>query len=227
MDKRIKVNIDFEMNIQSLLKLLNANETSPIRKRTLKVASLVRNKVKPKYILKEFKLSEVASDFIEINSQRFNSRVIPKQLKHTEKVFLFIATAGMEIAQYLNSVTDMLDKYILDKVAYMGYLSAIEDMQDYLLNFYNIKKYTSLCPGSIPDWDVREVNKIFELIGSEYRNIGVSVLKSGMINPVQSTSGILFEANDIFHSCNICQMVNCPNRKVEFNKEKQIEMFKL
>lgn len=226
MRKKININYDFEINMELLLKLLNVNEISPVAKKAFKVAELAKNKVKPKFIIKEFKLGEIGNDFIEINSQRFHSRVIPKQLKNAKTAFIFIATCGTEILEYASSVTNMFDNYLLDQIAYLGFLTAMDDIQDYLLNNFDIKKYISLGPGSIPDWNLKEVNKIFKLIGDDYKKIGVSVLESGMINPVKSVSGIIFETDDTFHSCIICKMANCPNRKAEFEEAKEIEMMK-
>lgn len=227
MSNKVKMDIDFEFNMDQLLKLLNVNESSPVAKRALKVAKGAEGKVKPKYILKEVKLGEIGNDFVEINSQKFYSKVIAKHLKKVETAFAFIATGGVEIAEYLHSVTNTLDNYILDQIAYMGFLAAIENKQNYLLNNYNIEKFTSLAPGSIPDWELKEVKKIFKLIGNDYEKIGVSVIDSGIINPIKSVSGILFNTDNPFYSCMICQMVNCPNRKAEFDKAKQIEMLEL
>lgn len=226
MHKKIEMNINFEINMELLLELLGVSETSPVAKRAFKVAELAKGKVRPQYILKEFKLGEIGDDFIQINSQSFYSRVIPKHLKEVETVFLFIVTSGIEITKHLSSVTNTLDNFILDQIAYMGFLAAIEDKKDYLLKNLNIKQFTSLAPGSIPDWELTEVKKIFKLIGNDYKKIGVSVLESGMIHPIKSASGILFNSDNPFYSCIICQMENCPSRKVEFDEVQQIEMMK-
>lgn len=206
---------------------MKTNESTDIAHRALSIANDVEGIVKPRFILKEINIDSLNSDSVVINSIEFNSIILADRLKGHTAVFAFIITSGKEIASYMNYVTDYLDNYILDQIAYMGYLSALKNMQETLGNSFNINRYTSLAPGSLLDWNVEEVKKIFKLIGDDYKKIDVDVMDSGMVNPIKSTSGILFETNDVFHSCEICMKVNCPSREAEYNEKKYNEMINL
>lgn len=210
-----------------LIKLLKTNKSTSIARDALLIANRVRDIIKPKFILKKANIDKVNSDGVVINYNKFKSKILANKLKNQSNVFAFIITGGKEIALYMNSVSDFFENYILDQIAYMGYLSALNSMQETLENNFNVKKYITLAPGSLADWDVGEVLKIFKLIGNDYTKIGVKVLDSGMVDPIKSTSGILFESDDSFYSCEICMRINCPNRESEFCEEKYTEMINL
>ena len=94
-------------------------------------------------------------------------------------------------------------------------------MRDRIKNDYNVQGISHINPGSIKDWSTIEVNKIYNLLKNPI-NLGISVLESGMINPVRSVSGFMFLSESEFHNCILCRKVDCPNRRAEFDEEEYI-----
>lgn len=216
----IDTDIDFKINKDLLLKLLHTDESSSIASEALSIANDVKSIVKPKFILKRLNIDDVNNDSVMINSNKFKSKILAHHLKEESAAFVYIVTCGKDISDYADSTSDYLQNYILDQIAYMGYLTALQSMKKALEKDFNVKKYISFAPGSVLDWNVVEVKKIFKLFDEEYKKLGVNVLDSGLIDPLKSTSGILIESENDFHSCATCNKIKCPNRKREFDEEK-------
>lgn len=215
----IETNINFKFDEKLFFKLLNIKKSAPVANTALKIANDIECLPRPKYILKKLSIDNVDYYGVTIASNRFRSKILAHQLQGKSTVFAFIATCGKEIFNYAKHAANYLENYIIDQVAYMAYLTALEHMQKTLEENFKIRKYTSLTPGSLLDWNVEEVKKVFSLFDGAYNKIGVDVLDSGLINPLKSTSGLLFKSNEVFHSCSICMKINCPNRRSEFDEK--------
>lgn len=203
----------FELNEDILSNLLKTEKDTSLYKEAYKVASDAGDIIKPKFIYKKVNIDDISKDFIIIDGIKLCSKMLADKIKGNDTAFVFIATGGNEIEAYIDQVSDCFDKYVLDIVAYMGCLSALKNMEKTIKDNYNINSYISLAPGSLPDWDVIEGKKIFELLGEDYKKIGVRILESGMIGPVKSVAGILFESQGTFNSCEVCMRQNCPTRR--------------
>lgn len=224
MSETIRKKIAFKADLDALLELLKSEKDSMIGQRAKELIDQLTGKIKPKYLIKEVKLDKIGEDHVLVNGQRLSSRVLAKQLEGAKSIYIFLASCGREIADYHKSIEDPLDHYIIDQMAYLGYLRAVELLEEELTNTYGIKKYNSLAPGSTPDWSIEEVNTIFALTDGGREEIGLSVLESGMIDPVKSLSGLIIETDKAFNSCQICQRLNCPTRKNDFDQEDYKEM---
>lgn len=203
----------FVLNWDMLADLLKTEKDTLLYKEAYKIACNAESIIKPKSIYKKVNIDDLGKDLIIINGIKFCSKMLADKIRGNETAFVFIATGGNEIAAYIDKVSDCFDKYVLDIVAYMGCLSALKNMEKTIKDNYNINKYISLAPGSLPDWDVIEGKKIFELLGEDYKKIGVRILESGMFEPVKSVAGILFESRDTFNSCEVCMRQDCPTRR--------------
>lgn len=224
MDSIANTEVQYSFNLQQLLKLLNTNESTYIASRTSELADEYAHLIKPKYIFKKALVDNITNNTVTIKNEIFNSKVLAKKLSGCNTVYIYIATCGKEIDNALKGISDPLDYYIVDQIMYTGYLSALNEMHQYMANELHIEKHNSLCPGSVPDWSVEEVIKLFNIFGEDYKKIGVNVLESGLIDPLKSTSGILYESDEPFHSCEICKKENCPNRRADFDEIKYLEM---
>ena len=203
----------FELNEDLLANLLKTEKDTPLYKDAVKAVSYAECIIKPKFIYKKVNIDDIGKDFILIDDIKFCSKILANKIRGKDTAFVFIATGGKEIAIYIDEVSDCFEKYVLDIAAYMGCLSALKNMEEAIKETYNIDRYISLAPGSLPDWDVIEGKKIFELFGHDYKKVGVRILESGMIEPVKSVTGILFESEDAFNSCEVCMRQDCPTRR--------------
>jgi hypothetical protein len=183
--------------------------------------------LQPAYLIRRFPIESITDSGVVIGGQSFRSRIVANKLQGHDYTWMYIATSGKEISEYLETVEDPLDKYILDQIAYFGCVQAMEEMTQAIDTQLGIARHIKLSPGSIIDWSVEEVKKFFLLLEGDYQKLGVRVLDSGLIDPLKSVSGVLVAAEEEFESCDICERANCPNRKTPFDEEKYSQMINL
>lgn len=212
----------FEPDKNLLAKLLKVHKDTLLFKDAMAFVNIKKDLIKPKFILKRFEIYKVYDTGLVIGDIKLNSKTLVKMLNINAPIFVFAGTGGKEIELYADDLTDYFEKYVLDQMAYMGCLYSLEAMRQTLKNTYKIENYISFAPGSLPDWDVIETKKIFELMGEEYKKIGLRILDSGMVDPLKTISGILFESNDVFNSCQLCNRENCPTRLRNYVSKLQI-----
>lgn len=224
MNSIFNTEINYTVNKDLLLKLMKTSESTYIGERTIELAEKYEDLMKPKYIFKKLNIDSITDDTVTIGNEIFHSKVLATKLFGHSSVYIYIATSGKEIDEISKEFSDVLDYYIMDQISYSGYLCALDDMYKYMSDKYEINKFISLCAGSVPDWSVEEVIKIFNIFGENYKEIGVNVLESGLVEPLKSTSGILFATDETFHSCEICKKENCPSRYADFDEMLSLEL---
>lgn len=208
----IKTHINFKYNENLLSNLLKVHKDSPLFKDALLIAGTIKSLIKPKFILKKCETYKVCESTVGIDYISFNSKTFAEKLNKSTSLFMFAATGGKEIEFHADDLNDYFEKYVINQIAYMGCLSALESMREVLKNTYGINNYITLAPGSLSDWDVIETKQLYELMGEDYKKIGIRVLDSGMVEPINTVSGVIFESEDTFSSCELCMRANCPTR---------------
>ncbi len=222
----IKTEISFKPDDSLLLKLLKIKDNDSMIKEALTILNKVKDLVKPKLIIKKVEINEIGKGYILINNISLNSRILAKKAEgsRSNTAYLFIAVGGNEIDELTMSVTDYYESYVLDQIAYMSCVRALEAVKSALVKEFNVKKYITLLPGSLPDWDASELLKITDIIGDDYSKIGVGITEMGMLKPAKSVCGLAIESEDSFSSCEICTKENCPNREAELDMMKHKEL---
>lgn len=215
----IRDNIDFIINSDKLMKLLKTDTTTLLAKEALIIAKKVEGKIKAKFILKKVSIEKIEDNYVVIDGITFNSRILAEKLNNCPYniVFAFIASGGSGTSSYISGVADLFEAYVLDQIAYLSYLSALEAIEIVLEKNFNIKKYISMVPGSINDWHIAELRKIFGLFNGAYRKIDVGLTDGGMMDPVKTTAGLIFQSTDSFCTCEICTKDDCSYRKSPCN----------
>lgn len=220
--------IEYICDLDALRKRLHYEDTeSELFIRAMELLEEARPLLKPAFAIKELSVGLVSEKGITIGDQFFNSKIVANKLKNETNAFSYIATCGREISTYIENTEDALDQYILDQIAYLAYLQAMNQMTLEAENQLGIERQIRLCPGSVIDWSVADVKKIFALMDGLYQDLDISVLSSGLIDPLKSTSGIFYASNEEFESCEICPRANCETRRVEFDEELHDRMVNL
>jgi len=220
--------IEFICDLEALCMRLHCEDMeSELFIRAMELLEEARPLLKPAFAIKELSLGLASENGIAIDDQFFNSKIVANKLKNEKNAFSYIATCGREISKYIENTEDALDQYILDQIAYLAYLQAMNQMTQESESKLGIKRQIRLCPGSIIDWSVADVKKIFALMDGLYQNLDVSVLSSGLIDPLKSTSGVFYASDEEFESCAICPRANCETRQMEFNEELHDKMVNL
>lgn len=227
MRELLREEIVFRLDQQVLLRRLHSRADSVLFQRGLELYETHAALFRPAYALREFAVTARAADGVAVGGCFFQSRILSRQLGESSSAFLYVATCGPAIGQAAAQSTDMLDHFLLDQLAYMSYLAAMEALAADMEPLLGIEKYRLLCPGSIPDWSVAEVPRIFRLLDGLPERLGLRVLDSGMIEPLKSTSGVLYETAEEFESCAICPRIRCESRRVPFDPQQHEAMSSL
>lgn len=217
--------IDFVYDEKALLERLHCEDTEaePFV-RALELLEEARPYLKPAFAVKEFSIEAHQPEGITVNGCFFKSKIVAKKLEKETNVFAYIATSGRKICEFIKKYDDILDEYILDQIAYISYLQAMDKMSLEIENQFGIEKHIRLCPGSVIDWGVEDVKNIFILMEGLYQDLDVSVMSSGLIDPLKSTSGLFYATDEEFASCEICPRSVCESRTAPFDGDLHDEM---
>jgi hypothetical protein len=154
-----------------------------------------------------------------IEGIRFNSRVMRVNLDEVHRAFPYIKTCGRELYEWKESKEEMLEKYYAEEISQMALESAGDFLSSHLKDSYGVAKTSSMNPGSLDDWPLAEQIPLFQLLGDPKGAIGVELLESMLMLPNQTVSGIRFETEEDFTSCQLCPREVCAYREVPFDRK--------
>lgn len=214
----------YQPDLEALLQLLHTEADSRLAARARKLLAEAEGIIRPCFLLRELPVGRDQSGLAVVNGVVITSQVVARRIGSQASLLAYVISCGPEIAAFGNCRSDLLDRYILDQIAYLGYLQAKAALLDYVEQELLISRYNLLSPGSIVDWSVAEAVKIFELLDGAYQQLKIRVLESGMIDPLKSTSGLLVANEEEFHSCQLCQILRCPDRAAPFDEAQYLEM---
>jgi len=138
-------------------------------------------------------------------------------LGNSELIILFLATAGEKISlrsDELNKSGNVLEAYANDVIGNI----IVEKTADYLLNHlkkqYPAKATTNrYSPGNC-GWEHMNQEGFFSLFPKV--DIGMSINKMGMMNPLKSINGIIGIGKNTIYKSNTC--VDCPSENCLYRK---------
>lgn len=227
MREQINSPLPFAPDIPALTRLLHAEEGDYIHARARELLEAAARIVKPRYMLKELPVGRSEAGLLLVNNVLIDSRIVAQRVGSQPTLFAYICSCGPEIAAYMENVTDLLDNYILDQIAYLGYFQAKQAFLGYVEQELGIQRFNLLSPGSVVDWSVAEVKKIFQLLGDMPGRLGIRVMASGLVSPLKSVSGFLVANDEDFCSCELCERAACPSREKDFDEDRYQLMINL
>ena len=212
-------NIPFELKIEDVLKKVHLEKESPF---ITEFMPLYNNAIKianPKAAYKLVFIDEKAEDSVVINGVKLTSEALRKNLENVQRVFVYVATCGREFENIKIDKDDFLAEYWLDAIKEMVLGCTRKYMNDYIKNKYKLNRVSSMCPGSADAnvWPIQQQKPLFSLLPEVTNTIGVELTESYLMIPNKSVSGIIFETDKDFHSCQLCHRENCSSRTVEFD----------
>ena len=174
---------------------------------------------KPKAFFMEASIQERTADSVTIAGQTFHSTALAKNFEGINTVYPFLCTCGKELADYADSLTEIMEQYAFDVIMEFYLRRASLALTEALSNYLENEGITSsVNPGSLVDWDITEQQELFKIFSESAVTAGVSLSKSSLMFPVKSVSGIRYPSQEEFRNCQLCQRRNCPTREAEFNE---------
>jgi hypothetical protein len=148
----------------------------------------------------------------------FTSRVLTVNLKKVHRVFPFVVTCGVELDEVPGAADDPLTEYWLDELRIMALGAASAHLRRQIEERYRPGKITSMSPGSLKDWPLTQQRELFSALGDVEGAIGVKLTESFLMWPMKSVSGVYFQTETSFESCQLCPREDCPGRRAPYDE---------
>ena len=210
--------ISFQADFPLLLEKLRLKPGSSY---VTKLESLVQEAeaiARPKAFYKMLPIAGKGDNYVVIAGMTLSSRVLRINLEQANRVFMFVATGGVELEAWVKSISDMLYNFYADAIAELALRAAIEAMNRDIDGRFRPGHTSNMHPGSLADWPIKQQKVLFDLLGEAPAAIGVKLLDSMLMTPTKSVSGIRFPTEETFESCQLCPMENCPNRRAPYDE---------
>jgi hypothetical protein len=73
--------------------------------------------------------------------------------------------------------------------------------------------------GSADIWPITQQKELFSIFGDVESLIGVRLTDTYMMIPLKSVSGVIFQTETTFETCQLCPKTACIGRRVEYNPD--------
>ena len=153
-----------------------------------------------------------------IDGVTLSSRVLRINLDTSQHVFPFLGTCGIEGEDWAKSIKDVFIGYWAEAIKEMALVAALTELESHLTKTFHPGHVSTMSPGSLEDWPISEQVPLFNILGNTKHKIGVQLTDSYLMVPTKSVSGIRFQLNGSFESCQLCPRVNCPNRRAPYDE---------
>ncbi len=154
---------------------------------------------------------------VEVLGHSIENPILYANLQRLNRVFVFIITCGVELAEWKNSLSSAVDRFFADLVSEHALGAAYNHLAAHITAAYHAHGLASMNPGSTPGWQIEDQRIIFSILKNAKEKIGVELRDSFFMVPTHSASGILFESEKGYQNCQLCALENCPNRSAPFN----------
>lgn len=220
-------NIPYSPDIPGLLQRLRIRQGSDREKELHAILQEAQAVARPKALFRMAFIDSCQGDTVVIDGVPFTSRVLLTNLEGLHRVFPFVATCGVELADWAGTFQDLLKRFWVDTIMETVLYGILHDLEarvsglfiDQALGEPESLKLASMNPGSLEDWPLSEQVPLFTLLGDVTGSIGVRLTESMLMQPTKSVSGIYFASSEGFASCQLCPRPVCPNRRFPYDPD--------
>jgi len=227
MDEFLLDSIPNQFNPGSLMKQLHIKEGSSAAIDFQLFLEEAQSIARPKAFYRIGRAESKDDRSVAVNGILLTSRVLRVNLEKLNRVFPYAATCGVELEEWSNNIEDMLKRFWADTIKGAALFAAIRALREDLNGRFQPGSTSTMNPGSLRDWPVREQKQLFAILGDPKADIGIELSESYMMIPVKSVSGILFPNEGGYENCQLCPMKKCPGRRKPYEKALYDEKYKL
>ncbi|MGD2105450.1 MAG: vitamin B12 dependent-methionine synthase activation domain-containing protein [Anaerolineae bacterium] len=211
-------NIPFQPDLKKLARKLRVKEGSRYEGQLSALVAEAREVAKPRAMYRVAFVDGRHEASVVIDGIRFESRVLRVNLDGTHRVFPYAATCGHELYEWMKTQDDMLLSYYADVISETALRHATAALESHLARRFRLGRTSTMAPGSLPDWPIRQQRPLFDLLGDPEKDIGIQLTDSMLMIPSKSISGIRFPVEKTFESCQLCPRDNCPSRQAPYDE---------
>ncbi len=210
-------NIPIDLDVDALLTHAHLKPESALGQELQGIIADMLPGIKPKALYNEAYVRSKETGVVEVDDVRLTSQVLRVNLDQVERVFPFVATCGIEVEALFAGYDDILYQYVFDALKERVLRHAVTYLRDHIQRVHVPGPLSSMNPGSLSDWPLREQRQLFALLGDVKGSIGVELTESFLMYPIKSVSGILFPTEVSFENCQLCPRDNCPGRRAPYD----------
>ncbi len=208
--------IPFHPDFEALAKRLHIRAGNPMLADLQGFVSEMQAIARPKVFYKIAFIDQSDGDTVVIDGVTFHSRILCVNLAEIHRVFAYLATCGTELAARREKEQDILFQFWADAIMEAAVRAAVEALQADLAARFQTGKIAVMNPGSLKDWPITEQQPFFQLLGPGAQQTGVVLNDSMLMHPAKSITGLYFETESGFVSCQLCPRQACPNRRSDY-----------
>ena len=227
MKKTILNKIPFQLDRSRLFNRLHVEPNSEDGANILSMIEHAEKIGRPKAMYGLSSIDSKSEDHVVVDGVKLPSRIMRVNFADINRVFPYVVTCGRELYEWAEGLEDMLEHYWANIIMEQALAAAITYFHDHLRKEYGLDKFKSMNPGSLEDWPISQQRELFQILGNVRESIGVELTDSCLMLPIKSTSGILFQTDSNFESCELCPREDCPNRRAEYHPHLYEEKYKL
>jgi hypothetical protein len=216
-EKHVVSDVTFEVDIEALAKRVHVERSSDLFDELVAYARQAEAVARPKAVYRVGYVEERGEDWVRIGEQRFTSRILSVNLGAVHRVFVYVATCGIELQQWAEGRADPLEQYWSNVVQEMALGVAGRALSADLDQRYAPGRTSAMAPGSLGEWPLSEQRPLFAFLGDTEGDVGVRLSESLLMIPTKSVSGIRFTTEERFESCQLCPRPDCPGRRAPYD----------
>lgn len=225
MSETILDSIPFELDISALSERLRVKEGSRYAERFRRLVAEAEDIARPKAFYRVAFVDPVGDNRVVIDEVTLTSRVLRVNLDQIQRVFPYVATCGVELERWANALDDMMERYWSEEIRMLALRAANQALTRDLRERYRLDTLSSMSPGSLSDWPLRQQRVLFRILGDTEAAVGVRLRDSLLMVPSKSVSGIRFPTETTFESCQLCPREGCPQRRAPYDQNLYDEQY--
>ena len=163
-------------------------------------------------------ISDRGENFVVIDGERFESRVLAINVAKLHRVFPMVASCGPELDEWAAKFEDDLERYLAEGVKGAALKAALLACDADLQARFKPGKVSTMAPGELAEWPLDQQVPLFRMLG-DTAAIGVRLLDTLFMSPNMTRSCIAFPSEHGFESCRLCQREKCPGRRAAYSQE--------
>lgn len=210
--------ITFDIKAEQLYPLLKIKSGSTFAGRLDGVLESGLHIARPKAAYRLSAIEHGDGDAVLLDGVRLQGKVLQINLRDCRRAFPFVATCGMELENWSKTMDNTLESFWADTINMLALGAALEAFKTHIRAMFETGVTSTMNPGSLKDWPLREQHQLFSLLGDSCEAVGVRLTQSSMMVPLKSISGIEFESGKKFYNCQLCPRDKCPGRRAAYDE---------
>nr|MDD6336396.1 vitamin B12 dependent-methionine synthase activation domain-containing protein [bacterium] len=209
-----------EVTLESAMKICRVAPDSEQAELIADLHSRMMEVARPKALLGVAPVEKVDDETVIIAGVTIRSRLVRVNLDTVNRVIPYVATCGTEVDAWAAGLDDFLEQYYADEIKKLLLGEAMRRLRtEVRRRFFPEGPLSAMNPGSLKEWPLTAQKDLFSMFESVTGSIGVRLTDSMLMLPSKSVSGMFFGAKEGYENCQLCPLLDCPNRRAPYDAQ--------